>query len=33
MLLSILYREGNYNSERLSELEKVAQPLEAGMQN
>lgn len=33
MLLSILYREENYNSEKLSKLNKVVQPLEAGMQN
>lgn len=33
MLLCILYREENNYSERLSKLNKVAQPLEAGMQN
>lgn len=34
MLLSILYREENYNSEKLTKLNQVAQPfLVAGMQN
>ena len=33
MLLSILYRQENYNSMKLSKLNKVAQPLHAGMQN
>lgn len=33
MLLSILYRKENYNSEKLSKLNKVAKPLEARMQN